>query len=96
MVEQAYQIREAVRPDMDLAIDLHGRYNATAGAKLAHALEPLNLIWLEESVPPENIDAMAEIYYISFAPHNNSSALSTVADAHVCTANGEGADPLWQ
>jgi galactonate dehydratase len=29
---------------------------------------------------------MAEIYYIPFAPHNNSSALSTVADAHVCAS----------
>lgn len=37
MVDQAYQIREAVGPDMDLAIDLHGRYDATAGAKLAHS-----------------------------------------------------------
>jgi galactonate dehydratase len=125
---------------MDLAIDLHGRYHATAGMKIAHALEPLNLMWLEEPVPPENIDAiakitqstttpicagenlylrygfrdllenqavdiimpdiskcgglsesrkmanMAEIYYIPFAPHNNSSALSTVADAHVCAS----------
>ena len=29
---------------------------------------------------------MAEIYYVPFAPHNNSSALSTVADAHVCAS----------
>jgi L-alanine-DL-glutamate epimerase-like enolase superfamily enzyme len=29
---------------------------------------------------------MAEIYYIPFAPHNNSSALSTVGDAHVCAS----------
>jgi len=29
---------------------------------------------------------MAESYYIPFAPHNNSSALSTVGDAHVCAS----------
>ena len=140
LVDQAHQIREAVGPHMDLAIDLHGRYDATAGMKFAHALEGLNLMWLEEPVPPENIDAlkritdstrtpicagenaylrygfrdmleqqavdiimpdiskcgglsecrkianMAETYYIPFAPHNNSSALSTVADAHVCAS----------
>ncbi|MEC7228333.1 MAG: mandelate racemase/muconate lactonizing enzyme family protein, partial [Candidatus Latescibacterota bacterium] len=140
MVDQAHAIREAVGPHMDLAIDLHGRYDATAGMKIAHELEDLNLMWLEEPVPPENIQAMANIthstktpicagenaylrygfreiiekqavdiimpdiskcgglsecrkianmaetYYIPFAPHNNSSALSTVGDAHVCAS----------
>jgi len=140
IVDQGFEIREAIGPSLDLAIDLHGKYDATAGMKIAHELEPLNLMWLEEPVPPENIDAMAkitgatrtpicagenlymrhgfrdllqqqavdiimpdiskcgglsecrkianmaEIYYIPFAPHNNSSALSTVADAHVCAS----------
>ena len=140
IVDQGFEIREGIGPSLDLAIDLHGKYDATAGMKIAHALEPLNLMWLEEPVPPENIDAMAkitgatrtpicageslylrhgfrdllqkqavdiimpdiskcgglsecrkianmaEIYYIPFAPHNNSSALSTVADAHVCAS----------
>ena len=29
---------------------------------------------------------MSESSYIPFAPHNNSSALSTVGDAHVCAS----------
>ena len=29
--------------------------------KFAHALEGLNLMWLEEPVPPENIDALKRI-----------------------------------
>merc|ERR1712096_542302 len=140
LVDQAFEIRQGIGSSLDLALDLHGRYDATAGMKMAQALEPLNLMWLEEPVPPENIDAlnkitqststpicvgenlylrygfrdllekqaadiimpdiskcgglsecrkianMAEIYYIPFAPHNNSSALSTVADAHVCAS----------
>ena len=32
---------------MDLAVDLHGKYDAYAG-KIALAMEPLNLMWLEE------------------------------------------------
>jgi len=140
MVDQAAEIREAVGPHMDLAIDLHGKYDGYAGMKIAHGLEPFNLLWLEEPVPPENIDAMlrikqstrtpicagenlylrhgfrdllekqavdiimpdiskcgglsecrkianmAEIYYIPFAPHNNSGPLSTLADSHVCAS----------
>jgi len=140
IVDIAFEIREGIGSSLDLAMDLHGRYDATAGLKIAQALEPLDLMWLEEPVPPENIDAldkitkatrtpicvgenlylrygfrdllqkqavdiimpdiskcgglsecrkianMAEIYYIPFAPHNNSSALSTVGDAHVCAS----------
>jgi L-alanine-DL-glutamate epimerase-like enolase superfamily enzyme len=29
---------------------------------------------------------MAEIYYVPFAPHNNSGPLSTLADAHTCAS----------
>ena len=61
LVDRVHRIREAVGPRMDLAIDLHGRYDATAGMKFAHALEDLNLMWLEEPVPPENIDALKRI-----------------------------------
>jgi galactonate dehydratase len=61
MVEKVKAIREAVGFEMDLAIDLHARYNTVSGIKIAHALEPFNLIWLEEPVPPENVDAMREV-----------------------------------
>ena len=68
IVDQAFEIREAVGSSMDLAIDLHGRYDATAGMKIAQALEPLNLMWLEEPVPPENIDAIAKITQSTTTP----------------------------
>jgi len=29
---------------------------------------------------------MAEIYYVPFAPHNNSGPLSILADSHVCAS----------
>ena len=61
IIEQAQQMRAAVGPQMDLASDLHGRYDATAGMKVAQAVEDLNLMWLEEPVPPENIDALARV-----------------------------------
>jgi galactonate dehydratase len=140
IVSEAHEIREAVGSDMDLGIDLHGRYDAVAGQKIAVGVEGLDLMWLEEPVPPENIDAlakvkaasatpicvgenlylrygfrellekqaadiimpdiskcgglsecrkianMAEIYYVPFAPHNNSGPLSTLADAHTCAS----------
>ena len=61
MVAKVAAIREAVGPYVDVAMDLHGRYDAPSGARIAQALEPYDLMWLEEPVPPENIDAMREI-----------------------------------
>ena len=46
---------------MDLAADMHARYDATTGKRVAKEMEPFKLLWLEEPVPPENIDAMRDI-----------------------------------
>ena len=61
MVAKATAIREAVGLGVDVAMDLHGRYDTHSGIRIAKALEGLNLLWLEEPVPPENIDAMREV-----------------------------------
>jgi galactonate dehydratase len=57
MVDQMTAAREAVGPDIDICADMHGRYDLPTGKKVAALLEPLNLMWLEEPVPAENVDA---------------------------------------
>lgn len=61
MVDKVAAVREAVGPNIDVAIDMHGRYDAPAAIRVARAMEPYNLMWLEEPVPPENVDAMREV-----------------------------------
>ena len=61
MVRQVAVIREAVGPDIDLAIDMHARFDLPSAIRAAQALEQFNLLWLEEPVPPENISALAEV-----------------------------------
>ena len=61
MVDRVSAVREAIGPEVDLAIDMHGRYDVFAAIRVAQALEPFDLLWLEEPVPPENIDAMREV-----------------------------------
>lgn len=46
---------------LKIDIDMHGRYDATTGKRVAIELEPFKLMWLEEPVPAENIDAMRDI-----------------------------------
>jgi galactonate dehydratase len=61
MVDQMTAAREAVGPNIDICADMHGRYDAPTGQRVAIRLEPLNLMWLEEPVPAENVDAYKHI-----------------------------------
>lgn len=68
MVEKVAAIREAIGPNIDLAIDMHGRYDTHSAIRVAQALEPYTLLWLEEPVPPENIAAMREVKQSTATP----------------------------
>lgn len=57
MYDQISAAREAVGPNIDICVDMHGRYDAPTGQAVAKKLEPLNLMWLEEPVPAENVEA---------------------------------------
>lgn len=57
MVDQVTAAREAVGPDIDICCDMHGRYDAVTGQQVAKRLEHLNLMWLEEPIPAENVEA---------------------------------------
>ncbi len=54
-------VREAVGPDVDLLIECHGRFNMASAIRMAHKLEPFDPFFYEEPMPPDNIDAMAEV-----------------------------------
>ena len=60
--------RELYPPNVDLAVDMHGRYDATTGKRVAKEVERFKLMWLEEPVPAENIDAMRDIRQSTSTP----------------------------
>lgn len=61
MVSLVEAVREAVGDAVDVSFDLHWRYNVSDAQRLAYALEPYGLMWLEDPVPPENIEAMSRV-----------------------------------
>ncbi len=68
MVSWVRHTRESIPKEMDLAVDMHGRYDATTGKRVASAVEPYRLLWLEEPVPAEDIDAMVDIRHSTKTP----------------------------
>ena len=55
------RVRETVGPAVDLAFDCHWDYSLDSAKRLARALEPYDLMWLEDVIPPENMAAQREV-----------------------------------
>ena len=50
-------VRDAVGPDVEILIEMHGRFNPVTAVEFARELAPFKPSWLEEPVPPENLAA---------------------------------------
>ena len=59
--EMTAEIRAAVGPEMDLMIDFHGRLTPSAAIRALKKLEPFDVFFAEELIPPDNIPAYAEV-----------------------------------
>src|SRR5260370_1300548 len=50
------QIRDAVGEKMEIAIECHFRWNRSSAERIAHALEPYNILFLEDPLAAVNLD----------------------------------------
>lgn len=53
-------VRGAVGPDVELLIEMHGRFSPATAIRVARDLEPFDPTWVEEPVPPDNLKALAK------------------------------------
>jgi galactonate dehydratase len=68
MIDKVAFVREALPARIELAVDMHGRYDIGTAKRVAKELEPFKLLWLEEPVPPENVDAMRDVRESTHTP----------------------------
>ncbi len=61
IVERLAIVRETVGPDFELCVDLHCQYNVPDAIRLAYALAPLNLLWLEDPTADLDLDACVAV-----------------------------------
>jgi len=54
-------LRQAVGPDIEIALECHARYSTETAIQIAKVVEPFRPMWLEEPIPSDNPDAMALI-----------------------------------
>ena len=60
-IEIVAAVRAAVGPDVQIMIEMHGRFTPAAASAVAASLEPYDPEWIEEPVPPENAEALRRV-----------------------------------
>ena len=61
-------VREEVGYDVDLGFDLHWNFTVETATRLAEKLEPYDLGWLEDPVPPRKYDAHRRVREATSCP----------------------------
>ena len=59
-VELVEAVRDAVGPDVEILVEMHGRFSPYTAIEIAAELEQYQPSWVEEPVPPDNIAALAK------------------------------------
>lgn len=83
-VERVAAVREVLGPDMALAIDAVQNYNprpwsVKEAARMLRMLEPSNLAWAEEMLPPFDPEPYAELRRGTSTPISGGEGLTTAA-----------------
>ena len=73
-------IREAVGDRADILFGTHGQFTAAGAIRLGAAIEPYRPLWFEEPVPPDDVEAMAEVARAVRIPVATGERLTTRAE----------------
>jgi galactonate dehydratase len=73
-------VREAIGPDVELMIEMHGRFSAAAAVEIAAELEPFAPAWLEEPVPFDSPTGLARVRNATNRPIATGERLHLLAD----------------
>lgn len=60
-IELIEAVRAAVGPEVDILIEMHGRFNASTAIAMMRELARFSPGWFEEPVPPENLAVLKKV-----------------------------------
>ncbi|MBS0517824.1 MAG: mandelate racemase/muconate lactonizing enzyme family protein [Proteobacteria bacterium] len=79
-VERVRQAREALGPDKLLLVDINGAYTVDVALECARAIQPYDIHWIEEPLPPGDLTGYAELRARSPIPIAAGEAHHTIRD----------------
>ncbi|HLJ88621.1 MAG TPA: mandelate racemase/muconate lactonizing enzyme family protein [Candidatus Angelobacter sp.] len=71
------EIRRATGDTMAVAVEGHARWDLPTATRIARALEPYNIMWLEEIMPPDNPEAFVRLKASTTVPLCQSERVFT-------------------
>jgi galactonate dehydratase len=60
-IELVEAVRDAVGPDVEILVEMHGRFAPAEALRIARSLAEFEPSWIEEPVPPENLKALYSV-----------------------------------
>ncbi len=76
-LESVRQIRAAVGNKIEILIEGHSRWDLNAALRIARALEPYDVLWMEDMIKPDSVADLARLAAGSRVPHCVSERLFT-------------------
>ena len=73
-------VREAVGPDIQIMLEMHGRFTPSTAVAMARLLEPFAPEWIEEPVPPENPAVYRQVRAATPLPIGTGERAHTMED----------------
>jgi galactonate dehydratase len=70
------RIRDAVGKRMEIAVELHSRWNLQSAIRIAHALEEVEPMWYEDPIRMDSPDALAQFARSTRVPTTASETLA--------------------
>jgi galactonate dehydratase len=61
VIDLVEAVHDAVGPEVDILIEMHGRFNPITAVEIAKDLARFKPAWIEEPVPPENLRALRDV-----------------------------------
>ncbi|MBS0633157.1 MAG: mandelate racemase/muconate lactonizing enzyme family protein [Verrucomicrobia bacterium] len=71
------EIRKAVGDKMQIAIEGHSRWDLNCALRIARAVEPYDILWMEDIIQPESADDLARLVRETRVPQSVSERLFT-------------------
>ena len=79
-IERIRAVRTTIGSEIDLLVDCHSRFNPGLIIQTAKALDDLNLFWIEDPIPLEDLDAVAHVSMSTSMPIATGERLRTLTD----------------
>jgi len=81
-------VRDAVGADVQIFVEMHGRFTSAAAVRVAAMLEPYDPEWIEEPVPPDNDEALARVRAGTRIPIATGERAHTIAEIRSIVERG--------